>query len=358
MRAIWVPLAGVALALALALRYRRRRQRRPLRRRRRRRPPRRRLSPLTGLRAIGGVPVEPLEIGEPAEFPDDVALIVETGCYGCDGPTSGLLRVYRDAAGSFHRDTLFTVEQLGLGPRLVTDASGGRDRTSRHMSMNYALSADASRAVVGVCTRGFCVELGDEPSADAQTTLFRSLDGGATWEQWGTLDGERRSYRHAGTTDVLLARDEGGPSRFEMFPGGEAIEPPADADALAWPLALPEGELLWPANDGRLLHSDGSVFVDIGGDPTHEYQVTSLTPAPDGETLLFGLYESSFEGEFLERFYLFTADGSGDVLRAYSVEFLPWLGAALGPGLFIGNTDLPPAASPPVYGRWAVPRLC
>ena len=340
MRAIWVLLAAVVVALALATcdtggEDTPTATETP--------------SPSPGASAtpavIGGVPVEPLEVGESADFPEDVALIVETGCYGCDGPTSGLLRVYRDAAGSFHRDTLFTVEQLGLGPRVVTDASGAVTEEPPHV-VNYVLSEDASRAVVSVCTRGVCSELGGEPSGDAQATLFRSLDGGAAWEQWGTLDGSAAPIAMQGE-EVLLSRYEAGTSRFEVFPGGEAIEAPAGAGSGAWPLALPEGELLWPTNDGRLLYSDGSVFVEIGGDPTHEYQVTSLTPEPWSHTLLFGLYESNFEGEeFLERFYLFTTDGSGHVLRAFSVAFLPWLGAALGPGQFIGNADLAPERIP------------
>jgi hypothetical protein len=140
---------------------------------------------------------------------------------------------------------------------------------------------------------------------------------------------------------VLLARYGAAAPRFETFPGGEAVEPAEGAAAFAWPVTVPDGELLWPTDDGRVLRSDGSVFLDIGGDPSREYRVISLTSDPAGENLLFALVESSTTPEFLERFFLFTTDSHGNVQRALSVDFLPWLGAWLGPDLFLGNADIP-----------------
>jgi len=347
MRAIWVPLVGVAFALAacnaggggLST------------------PtaepspaptasPAQAPTPTPGLRTIGGVLVVSMRIAEPAGFPEGAALIVETGCYSCDGPASGLLRVYRDAAGAFHRDTIFAVEQLGLGPRLVADAQGAVTEEAPHM-VGYALSADASRAVVGVCTRGFCVDIGAPPSADAQTTLFHSTDGGATWQQWGTVDGSAVPVAVAGA-GAVIARPEGGLSpSYEAFPaGGEDVEVPEEAGALGRPAAMPDGELLWLTDDGRALRSDGSPFVEIGGNPDHEYQVMDAVSTPDGNSGLFSLYERTRTGELHEWFYLFTTDGSGKVLRAYSVEFLPWLGASLAAGRFLGNADVPSERTP------------
>jgi hypothetical protein len=301
-------------------------------------PPRAETPSPTPLQSIGGVPVEPLEIGEQVEFPDDMAILVETGCYNCDGPARSLLRVYRSAAGEFSHDTLVAVEQFGLEPREVQ--TDGAVREEQPYFTGYVLSPDALQAVVGVCSAGNCIDVGGPPSADAQTTLFRSQDGGGTWERWGALDGGVSPVAIRGD-GVLLARYGAAASRFEMFPGGEAVEPSEGAASFAWPVAVPDGELLWPTADGRILRSDGSVFVDLGGDPGREYQVISLTTDPAGETLLFGLYESHFDGEFLERFFLFTTDGEGNVQRAFSVDFLPWLGAWLESDIFLGNADIP-----------------
>jgi hypothetical protein len=289
------------------------------------------------LQSIGGVPVEPLEIGEQVEFPDDVALLIETGCYNCDGPTEGLLRVYRSAAGEFNRDTLLAVEQLGLGPREVQ--SNGSVQEEQPYFTEYVFSPDALQAVVGVCTAGMCLDVGGPPSADAQTTLFRSGDGGVTWEQLTKLEGA--AFPLAIRLDgVVAARFDTWPQfAYEIYPTGEAVEAPADVSG--WPVPLPDGEILWPTADGRILRSDGSVFLNIGGDPSREYQVTSLTTDPAGENLLFALVEVSTTPDFRESFFLFTTDSDGNVQRALSVDFLPWLGAWLGPDLFLGNADIP-----------------
>lgn len=291
----------------------------------------------TPLQSIGGVPVEPLEIGEQVEFPDDVALLIETGCYNCDGPAQSLLRVYRNAAGEFSRDTLLAVEQLGLGPREVQ--SNGSVREEPPYFTRYVLSSDALQAVVGVCTAGNCLDVGAPPSADAQTTLFRSGDGGVTWEELTKLEGA--AFPLAIRLDgVVIARFDTWPQfAYEIYPTGEAVEAPADVSG--WPVSLPDGELLWPTADGRILRSDGNVFLDIGGEPSREYQVMSLTTDPAGDNLLFSLVESTTTLEFLESFFLFTTDSGGNVQRALSVDFLPWLGAWLGPDLFLGNADIP-----------------
>lgn len=48
-------------------------------------------SPTATISALDGVNPVPLAIGEEAELPDDVAFLVEMGCFGCDGPHHGLL---------------------------------------------------------------------------------------------------------------------------------------------------------------------------------------------------------------------------------------------------------------------------
>src|SRR3990170_2721462 len=64
------------------------------------------------------LPSEPLDLGG-----DDV-LIIETGCFQCDGPTEGLLRVYPKPDGAPVIDPLLAPADLGLGPRPITGESG------------------------------------------------------------------------------------------------------------------------------------------------------------------------------------------------------------------------------------------
>jgi hypothetical protein len=295
-------------------------------------------SPSPAPDVIGGIPTVPLELAGEAEFPDNVALIVETGCYNCGGHPGGFLRIYRDSSGRFRRDTLLTVDSLALGPRAV-HSDGAAVLEERPYITSYAFSADASQAAVGVCTRGRCLEVGESPSAGAETTLFRSLDGGVTWQEWATVQGSAVPLA-MGDEGLLLIRfsAERPEPTYELFAGGDPVEPPL-AD-LAWPLPLSDGELLWPTDDGRVLRSDGSVFLDMRGKSGVEYQFFNLTPDPARENLLFGLLESRLSPQFSERFFLFTTDGSGRIQRAFSAHFLPWLGAWLGPDLFLGNADI------------------
>jgi hypothetical protein len=79
------------------------------------------------------------------------------------------------------------VEQLGVGPREVQ--SNGSVREEQPYFTGYVLSPDALQAVVGVCSAGNCIDVGAPPSADAHTRLFRSQDGGETWERRGVWTG-------------------------------------------------------------------------------------------------------------------------------------------------------------------------
>jgi hypothetical protein len=73
------------------------------------------------------VDIEPLTVGPSVEIPDDVALIVETGRWGCGCPTEDLIRVYRDSSGAFRYDELLTVDKLGLGPRRAANTNNATE---------------------------------------------------------------------------------------------------------------------------------------------------------------------------------------------------------------------------------------
>jgi hypothetical protein len=207
-------------------------------------------APTATPQAIDGVEVLPLRFGEEMELPEDVALIIETGCWQCDGPPTGLYRLYRDASGQLRTDELFPAETAGF-------------QTDQSAIHSYALNTDASEIVVSVCTRGECAWL-DSAQPDAQATLYRSLDGGVTWSEFGILDGQ--TWVVAITKGgVLLAhydRQQQAPPKFQLFPSGEPVQPPAGANW--WPFTLPGGELVWRTQDGCLLRSDGSEALPLG----------------------------------------------------------------------------------------------
>src|SRR3990172_2587985 len=107
---------------------------------------------------LQGAEVIQLHIGPEIEFPEDMALIVETGCTQCDGPTTGLTRVYRDPAGTVRTEPLFSFEKLSLGPRTIMTDKGPQDVPA--LITGFAVTPDASEMIVAVCTQGLCPDLG------------------------------------------------------------------------------------------------------------------------------------------------------------------------------------------------------
>ncbi len=272
---------------------------------------------------INGVEVVPLEFGGEVELPNDVALIVETGCTECDGGTTGLIRVYRDASGDVRTDPLFDLDLLGLPPRNIS---------------GFGLNSDASDIVVGVCTQGYCGPF-NAITADAQTTLFRSLDGGVTWAEFAVLDGAYNVDAIAKDGVVLTGPYDADPDTFDhpgyrLFPGGEPLQPPPAASRQ--PLLLPDGELLWPTEDGRLLRSDGSEFLDLGAG-------LRLAGVPSGL-----LHPDRFGGQLplvLRReatsdFYLVVVDREGRPTEVFSLDGFAGVGGRLN-GVIVGNAVVP-----------------
>jgi len=299
---------------------------------------------LTESVTIDGARVVPLNYAKGAEFPDDVALIVEATCRACDGPSSGLYLVYRDASGQVRMDELFADETLGLPqPAMGTPTATGPYGPYIH---SLALSSDASDIVIDVCTRGRCEGTGiAEASPDAQSTLYRSTDGGVTWEELGVLDG--RHYVEAITNQGLVISARGpeteGKPKYQLFPSGEPLEPPPGAGEEK-PLALPDGDLAWPTDDGRLLRGDGSQFLTVSQGRTVPDTVRNIVPDASGERLAV----ASRRG-----LGLFSRDGQP--IRLFECWEFPGVGAWLSDTLFAGHITLPPILPPDTDEWYTVP---
>ncbi len=287
---------------------------------------------------IGGVQVEPLKFGGEVELPGDVALIVATGCTECDGPPTGLIRVYRDASGEVRTDLLFEVDLLGLQPRLLETEKGTQEEEPYFST--FGLNSDGSDIVVGVCTRGYCGPF-NAITADAQMTLFRSLDGGVTWAEFAVFDGTYNVVAIAKDGVVLTGPYDADPDTldhpgYQFFPSGDPLEPPAQA-GLSWPISLPSGDLLWPTEDGRLLRSDGSEFLDIGAGLRLAGGLSGLLH-PDrysGELPLVLWREASTD------YYLAVVDPGGRLTQAFSLDGFARVGGWLDHGVIVGNAVVP-----------------
>jgi len=307
-------------------------------------------TPTVAPEVIDGVEVVPLQFGEEAELPDDVALIVETGCYYCDGPATGLYRVYRDVSGQLRTDALFTVEALGLPPLGVNTSKEGTWVDEPYIT-GLALNDDASEIVAGVCTRGYCGGLGF-PTADAQSTMYRSLDGGVTWEEFGVLDGESWvvAVVKAGVV-VAGPYKENAQPKYRLFPSDDPVVPPPGASG--WPLTVPNGDLAWRTDDGRLLRSDGSQVLALGDDAS----LGDIVPDASGERFAVAWWTNGPSPQ--HRVGLFSSDGHP--ISAFSLSDSVRVRGWLNDKLVAGNVSVPwellPTPEPDSYAITFLPAV-
>jgi hypothetical protein len=293
---------------------------------------------------VGGITVRPLAIGDEVPVPDNAALIIETGCWACDGPATGFLRVYRDPSGHIITDTLLTIDGLGLPPRLVTTANGVQEEPP--YITGFAMRPDGSEMVVSVCVRESCGSGGLEAwSPNSRTAFFRSTDGGVTWQPLGELD--------VGSSAIGLVREgvvlvsswqaEMAPASFSLFPSGEAVQAPLGVHTW-WAFPLPGGDLLWPADDSRLLHSDGSVFAVVPADSWRLSWVPGINHDPTGARFaLEWVLDNPDSPNYQARQYLgiFRSDGRLD--QAFSPSELVFVGPWSGLDVLLGNISISPS---------------
>jgi hypothetical protein len=293
------------------------------------------LAPTATPQVIDGVEVLPLSFGEEMELSNNRALIIETGCWQCDGPPTGLYRLYRDASGQPRTDALFTIEAVGLPLHRGNHEEAWANESS---ITGFAMDETASEIAAGVCTRGYCGGLGF-PTSDAQTTFYRSLDGGVTWEELAVVDGG--AWVVAIAKDGVVVSGPYGPEeetepKFSLFPGGEPLQPPPDTSG--WPLTLPGGELAWRTEGGRLLLSDGSEVLPLG----EGVYVGNIVADAGGERLAATWYTEGPPPRYL--IGAFPSDGSPT--SAFSLSDYVGVGGWLSDTLVAGNASVPPGLLP------------
>ncbi|HZP25431.1 MAG TPA: hypothetical protein VFB90_00080, partial [Dehalococcoidia bacterium] len=174
------------------------------------------------------------------DMPDGLVLFVTSGCTGCDGPDTGIVRVYR-AGDGVRIDTLFTLEKVGITSRLAY-ISG------------LVTNQEATDILISVCIPGGCYSLG-HGDPDQQTALYRSKDGGVSWTQLALLGGDYRVvglYRGAGILWNIppgdyMAPGANLPREFLVFPEMSVLTPP-EPDAI--PLTN-DPDLLWLSRDSK-----------------------------------------------------------------------------------------------------------
>ncbi len=225
--------------------------------------------------------------GPDAPCPDDMAFIIDTGCWGCDGGIQSLVRVYRDASGVIRSETILdSTDYDAISPTSGLPING------------FAIERDASTIAVSLCLEGSCGPGGIiHWEADSVATILRSTDGGVTWEEIGRGGPALQVIGLVAGGGVLTVNylERLGGIEFRILPGNELVEPPAGAanHSYAHPATL-DGQIFWRTEDGEgVLYSDGSVLVS----PDDEFRplgtaIGELTPGA-GRLLIDGLPSDS-----------------------------------------------------------------
>ena len=157
---------------------------------------------------LKGVPLRQMPLGQ--SVPVDRLLFIAIGCWGCDGPTSGLDRVYR-LGGQVVKET------LALPP-------GG--------IRSIAVRPGTQEVILVTCDKDYCGGLGPGVT-DMVSTVHRSVDGGVNWETAGTFEdyasvGEFTSEGYIVTVwSPGTAASDAGTYAYYVMPGRNEVRPPA-----------------------------------------------------------------------------------------------------------------------------------
>jgi len=273
--------------------------------------------------AVLGIPVRTWKVNAPAQLPQGVALFVEKGCWGCEGYSTGLERVYRDAAGTVHTDTVFSGAFLSV-----------------------SFSADAFEAYATVCI-DVCGPLGP-PATGSRTTIYHSVDGGITWTAEGTVDGIANVLLDGSHWVLYQYIFNGGDSvtyRFSEYPGGTAIVPPAGTGP---GLAIPGSQMLFAdPTYAHYLNPDGSPFLgglpgQLGDELDVNYGLTPVARLGSGDVAVRWQHpiDRSVGPSSVPRIGIVQNSTLMDVIEPARVGPNVDIGVLLGDGRIFGNADL------------------
>ena len=285
-----------------------------------------------GVEVIAGVEVGALRYEDPTSFPAQTAMIVAMGCWQCDGPVSSLVRLWSADDGSVRRTVLFEPP---------TRSDGSIDFIS-----SYAVSPGGNSLAVALCTKEGCPwHDGTEPGGEL--TIFRSDDGGATWQEVGSQPGGSyiAAVKPRGVLMATRYRGDDGKrsSRYRYLPGGPDVSPPVPGDVVA--IDAGAAGLAWAVFPyGPLLLPGGGVADWFTG----LRQVVSLIPG------LHGGYHIAWQmgGNSAQISYVGFIGDQGELQNAVRLPVAnsaAWFGGMIDNFHIVGNAPVPGAAGEYVW---------
>jgi len=282
--------------------------------------------PPTG-EVIAGVSVSRMTYGTPGSLPVPLSVIVEKGCYQCDGPASSYERVTLDQQGALKVEELFK------------PATG-------YIAADY-FDPNGATHYLSVCSRGYCGGVG-VPTADAQSTIYRSTDGGVTWQAVETFDGfvsvaaitsqgaliNRTEYVAAGVADY----------KYQVLGTSTIIRPPAGME----PATAGNRLIGWVAADQRtVVGLDGSPLVTLPDIPRQGPYPVRIAAMLGGKDFLISWIDQTHPTQRTQ--YLgYLKDGKLEKIFTgpSSLDVGSWLNQGIAFGNVLASpSDLDPASS-------------
>jgi hypothetical protein len=297
-----------------------------------------RLPVLDPVGSLAGIETVQVRLGAEQPLPEGMSLIVESRCPGCAEPLR-LQRLSRPGGGALAAERVFSLEGLGLPPRVV-ELGGSRIEEAPYVS-GFAAAEDGSDIVAGVCTRGVCGPL-EAPTPDAETTLFRSRDGGTAWERWGVLE----SGQHVGGVLVdgrlVAVRWDGSVVRgWGILPGEDEVYPPPGFEPFP-PSVVSNEALVWRVGPNQLVDSGGRTVMYLGG--TVDLAPPVLRDSSSGRLLVSATDRR--RGVSMPLHLVARVEPYAGVLELYELPVSVTLGAVLDAFHLVAAAGLEPGAAP------------
>jgi hypothetical protein len=283
--------------------------------------------------------VTSLTQGDPIDPWPSYAFIMETGCWQCDGGSTGFIRVYGRADGTAVIDELLHYERTGY---TRTETKDGQTVETDPYITGFAFEPDASDMWISLCVRNACGGGLASWSADSESLILRSRDGGVTWTEAGRLGGGGFVITTAGPDQIIVGflQTDGWPPAFAYFPGLEPLTPPVEGD---WPVGYLKGGPLWRKPAGNALEYGGRLVADFGDNAG--IAGVSVAKAPsDGGDFIVGWNWPRSTGE--QAYFASLVYAEGFITQSYEYPrfFLP--GVYLPKGLIAGNAEVDQALLP------------
>ena len=251
---------------------------------------------------FAGVPLRPLTPLPATDLPPGLALYSLIDC-DCGRPVQELVRLYRDLDGQVHRDTLFRADDYSGDPLASI--------------FSVWAEGDASDIAVAVCVDGECGAQGPIVPLTARTVVWRSHDGGMSWDEAGPPLTGLVSILGASDGQLLIRQSlqiapQTAHESYLRYPSGEPLTQPPPGLYPSAPFTYGAGRVAWlSGSEPAVIGATGATVLGITDTAARPFARAVARPrtaeswaiswypeakTPDQPEILTGLVETAASG--------------------------------------------------------------